>query len=235
MLTHDAKPANQDWLKNLVGAVEQDPRIAGAFGRHIAYPGALPYTKRDLQLHFDHFLTWPLVIRLEDRARYDADEGYRQVLHYFSDNNACLRKSIWEKLPYPEVDFAEDQLWAQKVIEAGYLKAFANDAVVYHSHDYTLKDTMRRSFDEARALRRLFGYKLCPSIGHMIYQIVACTKRDLAYARTLPKGEQNLRLKLRTPFIHFCKQLGFYLGQRSEKSDMVMMRWFSLDNALKRQ
>ena len=98
------------------------PRIAGVFGRHCAYPEASPYTKRDLDGHFGNFAGQP-VVWLDDKARYDRDEPYRQRLHFFSDNNALVRRSVWEQIPYPDVDFAEDQIWAQQIIEAGWKRA----------------------------------------------------------------------------------------------------------------
>ena len=63
------------------------------------------------------------MVWLDDKARYDRDEPYRQRLHFFSDNNALVRRSVWEQIPYPDVDFAEDQIWAQQIIEAGWKRA----------------------------------------------------------------------------------------------------------------
>lgn len=150
MLTHDAEPCGEYWLVKLVEAVQQDDRIAGAFGRHIAYPHHSPFTRRDLDLHFAGFLQHPLVVTRDlDPVKYEQDVGWRQFLHFFSDNNSCLRRAVWEKIPYPDVEFAEDQIWANRIIEAGYAKAYAHDAVVYHSHDYGIFERLQRSYDEA--------------------------------------------------------------------------------------
>ena len=122
LITHDALPYNLHWLAAMVALADSDPRIAGVFGRHCAYPEASPYTKRDLDGHFGNFAGQP-VVWLDDKARYDRDEPYRQRLHFFSDNNALVRRSVWEQIPYPDVDFAEDQIWAQQIIEAGWKRA----------------------------------------------------------------------------------------------------------------
>lgn len=186
LITQDALPANNAWLVNLVGAVEQAPDIAGAFGRHLPYPEADPYTARDLKLHFDGFLTWPAVMRKSDNtSRYAAETGYRQVMHFFSDNNACLRRAVWEQHPYPDVDFAEDQIWAKTVIEAGYGKAYADNAAVYHSHSYTVIEAGCRAFDESVALNKLFGYQLCPTLRQLFTHAGGCTYRDIRYASSL--------------------------------------------------
>jgi len=235
MLTHDALPANRQWLQEMVSAADSSPEVAGAFGRHLPYPEASPYMKRDLKLHFDHFLQWPTVMGIEDPERYAREAGYRQVVHFFSDNNACLRRSVWEKIPYPDVDFAEDQLWAKQAVESGFKRAYADKAAVYHSHDYSVWDTLRRSFDESKALKRLFGYELCPSFAHGAYQVYACSKRDWGYLKSVDSYSYWSWLGLSTPFLHLAKQTGFYLGQRSDRLGNIVHRLLSLDNALKRQ
>lgn len=182
-LTHDALPVDRNWLGEIVAAVEQSSDIAGAFGRHVAYPDASPFTKRDLDNHFAGFLAHPLVVsRALDPARYEADQGWRQLLHFYSDNNSCLRRSVWEQIPYPDVEFAEDQIWAHRVVEAGHAKAYAPDAVVYHSHDYGLFERFQRSFDESNAFRVLFGYRLNPTPWRAFLSIGWLTRRDLAFA-----------------------------------------------------
>ena len=234
MLTHDAKPADYHWLASIVEPMLCDQSVAGVFGRHLAYENATPFTKRDLTMHFDHFLTWPLVMGMEDPVRYKSDQGYRQVLHFFSDNNACLRKSVWQDVPYPEVDFAEDQLWAKAVIEKGHKRAYAHDAAVFHSHDYSIRDTFRRSFDESRALKRLFGYDLCADWKSALHQVIACTKRDWSYLNETKPQNSHGTLWMSTPLTHVAKQIGFLLGKNSAAQSGLMFRLFSLDDAKRR-
>lgn len=233
LITHDALPANDLWLANLVAAVEQAPDVAGAFGRHLPYPDASPYTVRDLILHFDGFLNWNSVLRLEDPQRYKSETGYRQVLHFFSDNNACIRRSVWEKIPYPDVDFAEDQIWAQKIIEAGYAKCYADNAAVFHSHDYSITALLRRSFDESAALRKLFDYRLCPSLMHLAAQSVLMTLADWRYSMAHGSLISHFKWMLASPWRNVAKLMGFYLGQRSQKLPVWLRARISLDQSIK--
>jgi len=235
MITHDALPASEFWLFELVKAVEQSDDVAGAFGRHIAYAHDGPFLARDLQLHFNGFLQWPPVVRMDDKERYKADQGYRQVLHFFSDNNACLRRSVWEKIPYPEVDFAEDQLWAGQIIEAGYGKAYADKAVVYHSHTFGFIELCRRSFDESRALHRLFGYELCPTMLQMFGQSIRTTVADIQYLVHEGKILSDFIWMIRAPFRNTGKQIGYYLGQRAGRLPDGVVRIISRDMALQRR
>lgn len=212
MLTHDARPYNEDWLFNLVKPALENPNIAGVFGRHFAYPGASVFTKEELELHFNGLACYPLVNKSDDEARYTSDQGWRQLLHFFSDNNALLRRSVWELIPYPEVDFAEDQIWAQKIIEAGWSKAYADNAAVFHSHDYSLIERLQRSFDESYALLRLFGYKLCPSVGHLISTVFALSKRDFEISIRAKYYKTDFLTVALMPLDNFMRLLGHWLG-----------------------
>ena len=70
-----------------------------------------------------------------------------------------MRRSVWEKIPYPETEFAEDQVWAFQVVSAGYEKIYADQAIVYHSHDYDEKHTEERAFTNAKFHLKQFGYE----------------------------------------------------------------------------
>jgi len=215
LITHDALPKDNKWLYELVNSADQNPSIAGSFGRHEAYLHDGPFIARDLKMHFDHFLNWPSsVVRLEDEERYDIDPSYRQFLHFFSNNNSCIRRKIWEEIPFPDVDFAEDQIWAKNVIEAGYSKAYSEKAVVYHSHNFGILEQGKRSFDESYALHRLFGYKLCPTIAQLFVQSFLTTKSDINYA--IKKGIvlSDVKWILSSPMRNTFRQIGLYLGER---------------------
>lgn len=216
LLTHDAEPLNEDWLANLVAAVEQDDRIAGAFGRHVAYPDASPFTKRDLEFHFANFLAHPLIVSKDtDPERFRSDTRWQQFLHFFSDNNACLRRSVWQQIPYPDVDFAEDQLWARQIIHAGYAKAYAPEAVVYHSHDYALFERLQRSFDESGNFRSHFGYELAPSFWSALRSISGLTARDLLHGRKTP--EITTLQCMRQVLLNVMHVSGLYLGNHAAR------------------
>lgn len=214
-LTHDALPANKFWLGNLVAKMELSEDIAGAFGRHRAYPECDPFTADELERLFEHLKSLPPVHRIEEQPRYAADIGYRQLMHFFSNNNSCLRKSIWEKIPFPAVDFAEDQAWAQKVVEAGYAKVYADDALVFHSHTFNTVETFRRAFDESKAMKELFDYSLVPSRSFILKNSIHQLKQD---RHLIVKGKLIRTAPvcvLKRPLRVLAKQLGSFAGQRA--------------------
>ena len=232
LITHDAVPYNCFWLENLVKVVEKKDNIAGAFGRHLPYPNCNPFVARDLNLLFDGFCQEDNIFQLNDQERYQKDIGYRQFLHFFSDNNACIRRSVWQEIPYPDVDFAEDQIWAKKIIEAGYSKAYADDACVFHSHNYSLWQYLQRSFDESKALNSLFGYELCPNLGHLIYHFFMTTKSDFKFA--YKNGLMTSGWTFKSMPMNFFRQVGFYLGQNHDKFKLDTTFHLSLDEKLRR-
>lgn len=170
-LTQDALPASDFWLYDLVEGLRRHPRAAGAYGRHIPRADASPYTKRDIEAHFAHLAKTPLeVSKYLDVPRWSSgDESWLRTLHFFSDNNACLRRSVWKMVPYPEVDYGEDQLWAFHVIVAGYSKLYVPSAVVYHSHDYEPEQLQERASVDGRFLAEHFGYR---SVGNDLVEHV---------------------------------------------------------------
>jgi len=161
-LTQDALPINDTWLYDTVILLECYPQVAGVFGKHLAYPDASEYTKRDLHNHFAKYDDLPLLFNKQLKpGDYGLDEvSLQRILHFYSDNNSCFRKSVWQEFPYPDVVYGEDQLWAKHIINRGYSTAYAKNAVVYHSHDYDEQETFERSRVEAHFFNQYFGYKM---------------------------------------------------------------------------
>ena len=230
-LTHDAQPVKDTWLAEMVRVADQDPLIAGVFGRHIAYAGENVFVARELELHFSGFQTNPITW-MDDKARYENDIGYRQFLHFFSDNNSLLRRSVWLVHKYPDVDFAEDQQWAKTIIEDGWKKGYSHEGVVYHSHHYKVMERLRRSFDESYAFKRYFGYDLCSSKGKLWRDWKYLTSRDMDYCfkdRVWKRAPVNCVIQ---PFDNFARLLGQYLGNHGDSINSAWRHFLSRDTRL---
>ncbi len=230
-LTHDAAPVDDFWLQELVKPLREDEQVAGVFGRHIAYEGATPFTKWELETHFEGLKNWKTV-SITDAREYVRNQGLRQIYHFYSDNSSCFRKSIWEKYPYPDVNFAEDQMWAKQIVEAGYKKAYAWDSVVYHSHDYSIWERFQRSYDEALALNQYFGYELCPTKKQLLGQTWRTTIRDLGLAFKNGWWLSSPIDVMKKPFDNFARQLGYYMGSTKSEFAKKYDQQFSRDRQL---
>lgn len=167
-LTQDALPADSFWLYNFVSTMDRFPEAAGGFGKHFAHQDASAPTKLEMRNHFAGFNQFPLMVsKYTDLPKWNSgDRGWRQVLHYYSDNNSCMRRSAWSEMPYPEISYGEDQLWAQQAMLRGWSKIYCPNAIVQHSHEYDYDETLERAEVEAWFFRKYFGYDLSvPDMG----------------------------------------------------------------------
>lgn len=231
-LTHDARPANPDWLRELVAPAVSDDRVAGVFGRHCAHPGANPFTALALERHFDGFAGQRHQY-LDDPERYAHDPGYRRRLHFFSNNNALLRRQVWEQIPFPDVDFAEDQSWAKAVIEAGHHTAYAEQALVHHSHELSLIETLQRSFDESDAFRRDFGYTDGQSIMALAQHWLRETRFELGTARARGWWRSHPTAVAKRPLENLLRLAGQALGARGNRVSPRLRQHLSWDARLR--
>ena len=218
-LTHDALPYNDRWLYNLVTSIERFPNAAGAFGKHLPYPDASPFTKRDLNAHFDMFSKLPLSIgKKTHKKRWKRrDPQWMQPLHFYSDNNSCMKRSVFKEIPYREVQFGEDQLWAYDVIEAGYEKVYAPQALVFHSHDFDVEETFERCKTESAFFKHFFGYELMSDEKALKDTIAASNHGDTDWAlhNGVSKKEVTIRRRLNA-----ARLKGFLAGCRVDTKDM---------------
>lgn len=200
-LTQDALPYNKYWLNELVGAMEDNKDVVGAFGRHVSYKESGPIEAVNLETHFRNFGDKNTVYFLEDKKKYENDVMYRQFLGFFSDNNSCVRKSVFNRFPYNDVDFAEDQIWMKSMIEKGYKKVYVPDAIVYHSHNYSYIETLHRSFDEYKHLYFIYGYKIAESFTDFLAAWIRICKNDVVNKVRVLKMKKTKKIII---FINCC-------------------------------
>lgn len=212
LTTQDATPADAGWLARLVAAARQAPDIAGVTGRQQPYPDAPLCVRREIVSHFEHLDRQPRLFRRD--ARYETDTAYRQAAHFFSNNNALIRRAYWERQPFPEVPFGEDQLWIETALKAGQAKAYAHDAVVLHSHRYTLRACFARHRTESAYYRAHFGYNLVPSLWKLPLLALRAARADWRFYRGRPEWRTNPADLLYSSTLNAARLAGFYAGGR---------------------
>lgn len=236
-ITQDAVPASKYWLQNFIDAMELDHQIAGGFGIHYTYPGCNIFDERDIKRHFENFGSKTTIYELNrtNLDQYKTDEGFRHKMAFFSDNNSCVRRSVFEKFPYKDVDFAEDQIWAKEMLERGYKKVYCPEAPVFHSHNFKLSTYFKRYYDEYKGLYNLHGFQISSNwiklILHMTKQILI----DIKYV--LIQGDMNINKRLFWIWYairrDFSKYVGGYLGGRYASLSPRTQQW--LDRHISQQ
>lgn len=234
LITQDAVPDDSAWLSELIAPMRENEEVAGVFGRHKPHPGCIPSEAFMLERHFANFGADTTLFRIrpgpEGWAHYEAHKAHYR---FFSDNNAALRRSVWARIPYRDVEFMEDQLWGADVLEAGYIKAYAPHAVVRHSHNYSPLTQARRAFDEARFHREYFDSPHLPGIRALMREKLYHSRDDVRRMMSEPNAGSRLARTLVTVGRDVGQGLGWFLGDRHELLPEAVVRRISQHHQLK--
>ncbi|MEA2016938.1 MAG: hypothetical protein U9N59_00700, partial [Campylobacterota bacterium] len=85
---------------------------------------------------------------------------WQMKMMFYSDNNSAISKKAWKSIPYPHIGWGEDQVWAWTIVQLGLKKYYANNSIVYHSHDDDYKTRLKVSGIEKDFFYENFGIKL---------------------------------------------------------------------------
>ena len=143
-LSTDVEIRDKNWLTKLTCRFDV-PEIAGVYGRQLPKEKSRPMEK--------YFITYTYPADSRVFNIRDFAQGNRLV--FFSNTNSALRRSVWEKIKIPEMLKSEDQEWAKRALLAGYKIVYAAEAVVYHSHVYSIKAVFHEYFDSGAAIHVL--------------------------------------------------------------------------------
>lgn len=232
-LTHDASPATGAWLDAIVEGFAQADDVALVFGPHLPRPEHSHMVRREMIDHFKHWGDGERIVtqRIEPGAAGRADylknsDDYR----FFSDVNGAVARWAWERVPYREVPYAEDQLLGREMIEAGFAKVFHPEMAVVHSHDYPPLKFMKRYFDEYRGLREVLGYVAPAGVRSSARTIAGLTREDHGFL--CDEGLRDgalIAACLRSLRHHSLRLVGEGLGGRADRLPLWLSRWMSLE------
>lgn len=224
-LTQDAVPASEQWLARLLAAFELADDVGLAFGPYVPRPDASHMVRRELT-EFFAALSPAGELRV-DRGTPPARPG---PMTFFTDANGCVARAAWERVPFREVGYAEDQLLARDMLAAGYAKAFVPGAAVVHSHDYPPLARFRRFFDEWRGLREVYGHVEEAGLRYTPAAIRRQVAGDRAFLRREGVAGAELdRATLRSLGFYSARSAGAALGSRSDRLPEAVRRWCSLE------
>lgn len=141
-LSADIEIIDKKWLSKLVGHFSNS-QVAGIYGRQVPKTDATP---------MEQFL---IAYAYPPQSATLALENGRLTVKrpvYFSNVNSAIRRSVWERIKFPEMLANEDQEWAKRALLAGYKIVYDSDAAIYHSHNRSLKDAFQWYFDVGAAM-----------------------------------------------------------------------------------
>lgn len=210
-LNADAMPAESGWLRRLLTDLEPD-NVAGVYGRQIARDWAHPMEQ--------FFLDYLYGGRRRVQAKLSRPLDMDTIL--FSTVNCAIKRSVWETYPFDEaVVMTEDQVWSRQVLEAGYTIVYNPDAAVYHSHNYSLRQALKRFFDSGWSSEDSYLPKRTGATAALLMRTVGYALGELVFL--LRKGHWRL-----IPYA------GLYEG--TKLAGLLLGRWHRrLPQALKRR
>ena len=183
----DAIPQHKEYLKNLVAPLK-DESVNCVYGNQIARPDAYAVVRKDY-----------------DRAFGDGSIS-KNWGRFFSMVSSGFRKEELLKKPFNDkIQYSEDSEWVNRT-EANIV--YVPDAIVEHSHNYTLKQIKKRFFNEGVADTQM-GKKPI-SFGHALRNLIAETLRDYIY---LFRHGKLLELYY-PPIYRYVQKMSYYRGTR---------------------
>jgi rhamnosyltransferase len=227
LTVQDAVPIDERWLAAMVENLERDKRVAGVYSRQIACKESGVLTRA--------VVNNLALASLERREQFVGDSKRytrmpprkRRRLATFDDVSSCLRRSIWEEMPFERTNFGEDLRWGKRVIEAGYKIVYEPRSAVFHSHERGAIYDLRRYYVNQRLLSDLFELELVPNEAYLPLAMF----RSYVHLHRLLRQEEGARgkrlgLALAVAKYVVSSQLGNYLGVRSDSLARLSPRAF---------
>ena len=146
-LTQDALPLNEVAVPALVSKLLEDERIGAAFGRQIPHRDATPFAQ-----HLRAF-NYPAVSHI--RALQDCKQ-YGMKTFFCSNSFAAYKRKALERIGWFKSGLlmGEDMHACAKMLLDGFHIAYVAEAVVYHSHNYSIRQEFKRYFDLGAFFKR---------------------------------------------------------------------------------
>jgi len=137
-MTQDAVPKDDKLVENLIIPLKEN--VAVSYARQLPNKECNPIER------YTRYFNYPK----EERIKSGEDLEKLGIKTFFCSNVcAAYKREIYETLDgfIKRTIFNEDMIYAAKAIMNGYKIAYAANAEVIHSHNYTLMQQFRRNFD----------------------------------------------------------------------------------------
>ncbi len=217
-MTQDAVPENDQLIEQLAAPFltqqENEPVVAVTYGRQLPAEDCRPAER------FTRIFNYPAVSRIKTRADLDT----LGIKTFFASNVcAAYRMDVFRQEGGFEerTIFNEDMIFAGHLVKKGYAIAYAAQARVVHSHNYSNKMQFHRNFDLAVSQAQhpeVFADVRSESEG------IRLVKQTAKYLIKQKKAHLVPGLIVTSG----CKYMGYFLGKRYAKlprSLVVKLSW----------
>lgn len=155
-LNGDAVPKDKYWLSRLLDNFEQDEKVVAVYSRH------LPKKNCHIYMALQILDGMGPVKKICNFSYLSDDDRQRHMLSLirFSTVSCAIRKEIWDKMPFTEnLPHGEDQEWAKRMLEMGYTIIYEPTSIVFHSHNYSLRQVFKYYYDDTKSFNAILKSK----------------------------------------------------------------------------
>jgi rhamnosyltransferase len=214
LLSQDAIPASENWLESMIRNFD-DPQVGAVYGRQVPKPGSSLERRQALDAVYGE-------VRVVKDPAHRNGLGYR--FYHFSDANAAIRRSVWEKTQFPEdLKVFEDLGLAKRVLDGGWKIVYEPEAAVIHSHDHNTVGLFKRYFDIGYTLKHLKIWD-APGTRKSLLRDAFRMLKDKAQHSRSDSPVRSVRKGLQQDF---AKSLGMFLGLNQNRLPLVLKRRLS--------
>lgn len=145
-MTQDVIPANSSLVDKLIAPLEEGKAV-------LSTARQLPKKDASRMEQLVRAFNYPDTSHI--RSKKDIQRMGMKTF-FCSDVCAAYKKEVYFKLggfDYP-IKTNEDMFFAAKVINAGYTIAYVSDALVYHSHNFSLREQYKRNYIQGYEIER---------------------------------------------------------------------------------
>ena len=157
-MVQDAIPIGDYWLYSMVKVLENNTKIAAATCRQV------PRSDADLFASYAMWGHYKFLGFNKDKIVSANKENFKKLsaiekrrISGIDNVCSCMKKDIFDKFKFKQVDFAEDIDLGIRLIESGYKLGFLHSVGVIHSHNRNSDYFLRRYYGSNKSLAKMFN------------------------------------------------------------------------------
>ena len=160
----DAYPVGKHWL-NDIAEIFKDKSVSAVYARQIPSIESSPFEK--------FFLNYIYPKKAMIRKGIDINNCSLEDI-FFSTVNSAIRKIDWQNCKFNEdLILSEDQEWSKRMLLNKKKILYDPEIQVVHSHNYGLKEFIRRNFISGMSLKGVVNASLGRCIGFQARYLTA--------------------------------------------------------------
>lgn len=213
-MTQDAVPEDEFMIGKLVEALDQDEKIGAAYAKQLAENGC------NIIETYTRTFNYP-----EKSMIKTAEDIPRLGIKTFFCSNVCAayRRSVYEKMGgfCKRTIFNEDMILAGNMVLSGYKIAYAAEAKVIHSHNYTGMQQFHRNFDMA----------VSQAEHPEVFNCVKSEKEGIKLVKMTAEHLLRIKKGYLIPKLIYqsgCKFIGYKLGRNYKKLPEAIVKWCTM-------